>query len=127
MRNIKIILIVSLIISFFSCDKEVFEKPKNLIKEKQMIELLIDIHLAESTFQQMRHDTVFKKFSSADFYYSVLEKHHVTDSVFEKSLVYYASYPKKFEDMYREIMNRLSQMEKQYSGRRDELEFGEEE
>lgn len=106
-----------------SCDKPVYEKPKNLVKTKQMIDMLIDIHLADATYIEMRRDSVVRKSSSVNFYYSVLEKYQVPDSVFEKSFVYYASNPKKFEKMYREVMNKLSAMEQQFSGRKEELEF----
>jgi hypothetical protein len=39
--------------------------------------------------------------------------------------VYYASDTKKFEKMYREVVNRLSEIEQEYSGRKnEELELG---
>lgn len=88
-----------------------------------MIDMLVDIHLADATYIEMRMDSMVRKSSSADFYFSVLEKYHVPDSVFEKSFVYYAANPKKFEKMYREVMNRLSTLEQQFSGRKEELEF----
>jgi ABC-type transport system involved in Fe-S cluster assembly fused permease/ATPase subunit len=69
----------------------------------------------------MRYDSVFKNSSEADFYYSILEKYGVPDSVFEKSFVFYASTPKNFEKMYRKVMNKLSEKEQQYSGRKNEL------
>ena len=120
----KILFIALLLIfAFTSCDKPPFPKPKKLIKEKQMINMLVDIHMAESTFNQMRNDSLVKKSSSVDFYYSILAKYQVPDSVFERSLVYYASSPRHFEEMYRKVMNKLSETEQQYSGRKEELEF----
>jgi len=88
-----------------------------------MIDMLVDIHMAEATFTRMRTDSIVKNSSSINFYYSVLEKYEVPDSVFEKSFVYYTSNPKHFEEMYREVMNKLSEIEQQYSGRKEELEF----
>lgn len=86
--------------------------------------MLYDIHLAEATYNQMRGDSIVRKSSSANFYYSVLAKYEVADSVFEKSFVYYASVPKNFEKMYREVMNKLSETEQEFSGRKnDVLEF----
>lgn len=121
----KKLLIIFLFIVFAleSCDKTPFEKPNPLIKEKQMIDMLVDVHLADAAFTIMRNDSLVIKSSSTDFYYSVLEKYQVPDSIFEKSFVYYASNPKKFEKMYREVMNKLSKMELQFSGRKEELEF----
>lgn len=111
-------------LTFISCDKEVIPKPSPLIKEKQMINMLVDIHLAEATFNHMRYDSIIRNSSSENFYYSVLQKYEVADSVFEKSFVFYASNPRNFEKMYREVMNKLSETEQGFSGRKnDVLEF----
>ncbi len=123
MKKASLILIL-LVFVFISCQRSVIEKPKPLIKEKQMVEMLFDLHMAESTYKRMRYDSTLRNSSSANFYYSVLEKHEVPDSVFEKSFIYYASKPKDFEKMYREVMNKLSETEQNYSGRKNEiLEF----
>ena len=113
----KIILFFLLILSV-SCSKPPVEKPEKLIREDKMIEMLADIHLAEATFNSRRHrDSLVMKSSSADFYYSILDKHQIADSVFEQSFVFYASQPRKFEKMYRQAMNKLNEMDQEYSGR----------
>ncbi len=118
----KLLVVVSiLVIILTGCDKPAFEKPKHLIKEKQMINMLVDIHIAEATYNKVRYDSIMKNRTSADFYYSVLRKYNVPDSVFEKSFVFYASTPRSFEKMYRKVMNRLSEIEQSYSGRKEEL------
>ena len=120
----KLIPLIFIVVAFISCDKPVIEKPDHLLKEKKMIEMLVDIHLAEATFNHMRYDSIVRNSSSANFYYSVLEKYQVPDSVFEKSYVFYASDPKNFEKMYREVVNKLVEIEQDFSGRKlDELEF----
>ncbi|TNF40857.1 MAG: DUF4296 domain-containing protein [Bacteroidetes bacterium] len=117
-------ILAILVFTFISCDKEVIPKPHPLIKEKQMINMLVDIHLAEATFNHMRYDSIIRNSSSANFYYSILQKYEVADSVFEKSFVFYASNPRNFEKMYREVMNKLSETEQGFSGRKnDVLEF----
>jgi len=92
-----------------------------------MISMLVDIHLAESTFNsQAYRDSVIKSMSATDFYYSVLNKYNVSDSLFERSFIYYASEPKVFEKMYRKVTGRLTEMEQEFSGRKNELlEFDE--
>ena len=123
MKNIFLILSL-LSFAFISCDKLPIEKPENLIKEKKMINMLVDIHIAEATYVHMRFDSIVKNSSSANFYYSILEKYEVPDSVFEKSFVFYASSPQDFEKMYRKVMNQLSEIEQDYSGRKvDPLEL----
>lgn len=120
MKKTVFIFIMS-VIAFVSCDKEVYEKPESLIREKQMINMLVDIHLAEATFNNMRYDSIVRNSSSENFYYSILNKYQVADSIFEKSFIYYASNPKNFEKMYREVMTKLSEMEQSFSGRKNEI------
>lgn len=120
MKKLLFILLLTVFV-FAACNDSVIPKPESLIKEKQMIEMLVDIHIAEATFSKFRHDSIMKNNSSANFYYSVLDKYQVPDSVFEKSFVYYASVPRDFEKMYRKVMNELSQIEQEYSGRKEEL------
>jgi hypothetical protein len=120
MKKLFAILFIA-VLAFVACDKLPVEKPENLIKKGKMIDMLVDIHIAEATYKHMRYDSVFRSSSSADFYYSVLEKYQVPDSVFEKSFVFYASTPKSFEKMYRKVMSKLSEKEQQYSGRKNEL------
>lgn len=120
------ILLIALAIILVACDKPIVPKPKELIKEKEMVNMLVDVHLAEATFNKFRYDSIMRDNSAANFYASVLEKYEVPDTLFEQSYVYYASMPKKFEKMYREVMNKLSEMEQESSGRKEQLEFDDE-
>ncbi len=120
----KLLFIVSIVILFAAtgCDKPPVPKPKNLVDREKMVEMLADIHLAEAAFNNLRHrDSIVEESSSADFYYSILDKHAVQDTVFEKSFVFYASQPRQFEKMYRESMNKLNEIEQEYSGRKNDL------
>lgn len=114
------VIVVLLVIFLFSCDKEIITKPEKLIKEKQMIDMMVDLYLAEATFYQMRGDSLVRNSSSANFYYSILEKYHIPDSVFEKSYIYYACQPKLFESMKQKVINKLSEIEQSNSGRKRE-------
>jgi len=127
MKKLFPILLFLLIVVAVACERPVVEKPKNLIKEKEMIDMLVDMHVAEAIHTKFRYDTLMRNNSSANFYYSVLEKYGVADSVFEKSFVYYASVPKNFEKMYRKVLSQLGEMEQELSGRKkSKLDLGEE-
>jgi hypothetical protein len=109
------------IVLIVSCDEPPIPKPEQLVSEKKMIDMLVDIHLAEAMFGQLRYDSDYSKLTSADYYYSVLEKHNMPDSIFEKSLVYYASEPRDFEKMYQKVLDKLNIMEQELSGRKQDL------
>ena len=121
MKKILPILLFVLVIVAVACDKPIVPKPRHLIKEGQMIDMIVDMHLAEATHLKFRYDTIVKSSSSVDFYYSVLDKYDVPDSVFEKSFVYYASDPKNFEKMYQKVMSQLSETEQELSGRKQNI------
>jgi hypothetical protein len=121
--KIRYIILFTVFIAFASCSKPPVKKPEVLLQENKMIRLLVDIHIAEATYINRRHrDPQVDRSSSVDFYYSVLEKHQIPDSVFEKSFVFYASQPRKFERMYRKVMNELSEMEQEFTGRRADMQ-----
>ena len=127
MKNAFLILIIA-VFAFTACENEIMPKPEHLIKEKKMINMLVDVHLADATFNHLRYDSVMQHNRTENFYYSVLDKYEVPDSVFEQSLIYYESFPKDFEKMYRKVMSRLSELEQERSGRKEELlQFEEEE
>ena len=120
----KLLLILSVIVLFAAaaCDDPPMPEPERLIERDKMVEMLADIHLAEAAFNSLRHrDSLVQNSSSADFYYSILEKYDMQDTVFEQSFVFYASQPREFEKMYREAMNILNEMEQEYSGRKNDL------
>lgn len=124
MRSVFIILLFVLV-GFVSCEDPPAEKPKHLIKEDQMIDMMVDVHMAQATYT-LRHnaDSLLKRTTATDFYYSVLNKYNVPDSVFEKSFIFYASNPKKFEKMYRKVMNKLNEMQQEYSeGPKEQIEL----
>ena len=120
----KLLLILSVIVLFAAtaCDDPPVPEPENLVDREKMVQMLADIHLADAAFNSLRHrDSIVQNSSSANFYYSILEKYNVQDSTFEQSFVFYASQPRKFEKMYREAMNILNEMEQEYSGRKNDL------
>ncbi len=122
-RKIQILLFLLFLVAV-ACERPPLPRPENLVKKSKMIDMMVDIHLAEATYNRFRNDSIMRNNSSANFYYSVLNKYNVPDSVFEQSFVYYSSVPKDFEKMCLEVSNRLGEMEQEYSGKkREELEF----
>lgn len=100
----------------YSCGEKWIEKPKNLLSEKDMVEILVDIHISNSMFNSRGYspnDSI--KLTSRDFYYSTLRSHEVSDTLFEKSLLYYASYAKQYERMYAKVSDKLKLMNQEYS------------
>ncbi len=105
---------LSLLLIIPSCREDIGEKPSYLISRDRMVNILLDIHLADAVYQT-RHfsDEKLMQYSESDFYYSILKKHQIADSVFEKSLIYYSGKPKEFEKIYTRVINKLTLMEQE--------------
>ena len=115
MKKVYLYLILFVFVGF-SCGEKWIEKPKKLIPEEEMIEILVDIHIANSIFTSRSYTVLDSvKLTSRDFYYSTLHTHQVSDTLFEKSLLYYASYAKDYERMYAKVSDKIKLMKQEFS------------
>jgi hypothetical protein len=89
-----------------SCSSD--QPPKSIMSEGDMINYLIDLHIAEGAVQNLR-----LKGDSAKVVFTVKEKqllkeHHITDSVFVDSYNYYVNHPIKLEEIYAAVIDSVS-------------------
>jgi hypothetical protein len=104
-----------------ACGENWIKKPEGLIPEKKMVDMLVDMHIADAIFLNKVYDPLLKsKFKSEDFYYSVLKKYNIADTVFEKSFIYYSSFPKDFEKIYASALDKANQLQEEYKTKEPE-------
>lgn len=85
------------------------DRPKSIIDEKVMTDLLLDIHLVDGYLYTWSSDSSLIK--SADFIEGIYQ-HYGTDSVtVRQSLEYYARHPQELNKIYTEVDSRLKEME----------------
>lgn len=89
-----------------SCSSD--RPPKTIMNEGEMINYLIDLHLAESAVQNLR-----LKGDSAKIVFAAREKHlfkehNITDSLFINSFNYYLAHPIILEEIYSAIVDSIS-------------------
>lgn len=87
------------------CDEN--PKPKDLLSEEDMVNVLIDIHLTEGIASAMPIP-----YDSSQVLYSLLEKevfvkHQVEDSVFTRSMIYYLQDPAIMDRIYARVVDSL--------------------
>jgi hypothetical protein len=114
-----IIFFAAAMLLFISCKNEWLKKPEGLLSEKKMVDMMVDLHIADVIFQNQGASRMETKrvLTSEDLYYSVLKKYNVPDSIFEKSFVYYSSFPKDFEKIYATVLDKATQIQEQYKGK----------
>jgi len=111
---IGILLFAAILSGLSSCYSTSIKKPDKLIKKDKFVKMMVDIYLVQGYNIDMKIDTIHKKLTQTDLYYSVLKKYDVPDTVFIRSLIYYSSYPKEYEKMHVQIMDYLKEAELQY-------------
>jgi hypothetical protein len=113
------LFVIILLIS--ACGKSVEKKPRRLLSRDRMINILVDIHLAESVYQTSHYtNSSLKQYTESDYYYSILHKYKTADTVFEQSLIYYSGKPKEFEKIYSRVLNRLNEMQQEVAEKKEQ-------
>jgi len=113
-RLIGILLLLVVLLGLNGCFNTSIPKPDKLISKGKFLDMMVDIYLIQGLDLSQNKDTTIKKITQTDLYYSVLKKYEVPDTVFIRSLIYYASFPKEYEKMHEQIMNTLKESETQF-------------
>ena len=111
---IGILLFAVLLSGLSSCHNTTVSKPHKLIPKDKFEKMMVDVYLISGINTDMRSPKNVLKISSTELYYSLLKKYSVADSVFIRSLIYYSSFPKEYEKMHIQIMDKLNQKELQF-------------
>jgi ABC-type Zn uptake system ZnuABC Zn-binding protein ZnuA len=115
-------LLFIVLISIFSCnnDKKAEEqsalvRPKNIITKQQMIDILVDCNLAEAatTYKQKQGKDI--KYYSSHYYNLIFKKYNISKEDFEKNLAFYSQNIEDIDEIYTEVINRLSKKQSQVS------------
>lgn len=109
MKNIFPILIVILLAAASSCKQKGYPKPDNLLSQKQMADILYDIHVGEAMSTRHRYanaDSI--KIESKEVYQGILDKYHLTDSLLTENIIFYSSRPKLYEKVYEKVVEKLN-------------------
>jgi len=96
-----------------SCSSILSSKPSGTLSEEQMVDVLVDIHLTESTLKIVNdtsarlNDTTYLRTRFA----KVFNKHVVDPDDFTASLDYYMKHIEDLDKIYTEVINRLTELE----------------
>lgn len=90
------------IIFFVACGEK---RPQGIFKEKKMIDILFDIHIADNYINNMPADSLNKKV--VNYYSSIYQKYDTDSAQVRKNLEYYSEHPQELQDIYAEISKRL--------------------
>lgn len=105
-------LVVLFSVLFLGCNNSIVEKPKNLIDEDQMIEIIYDISLLDA----LKNQNIATDMSYPSTTELLKTKYKVDSLTFAKSSQYYASDYKKYKKIYEKVKIRLEEETKKING-----------
>ena len=112
----------------FSCHKGgpiLNTRPSGVLSKSKMIDMLTDINLAESALRvgtptrTQPEDTTYQK----SMFIKVFEKNKVNPDDFDKSLTYYTEHVDDLNEIYMEVINRLTTMGANLEGKKSKKEL----
>ena len=98
MKNLPLLLLLTLIIAGASCSRQT--RSADIIDEEKMVSLLVETHLADALLAKDPATVDQKRDKALYVYPSVLEKYGITRAQMDSSVAYYIRNPKIFVRIY---------------------------
>ena len=106
----RIIFIGLICVCFVSCFKEIQTVAPSL-SQQIMVDVLTDIHLAESMLSEVKHRPTQDSMAS-EFYSRIFEIHQVEPAQFNASMNAYFSDPISLDSLYSAVILRIAEIKK---------------
>jgi len=109
-------LVIPLLLLLIACNEGgaiLSTRPSGVLGKDKMIDLLVDINLAESAIRMglpahnLPSDSIYQKSQ----FLKVFEENGVKPDEFDKSLSYYSEHVEELNEIYLEVIDRLTVME----------------
>lgn len=105
------ILILLLSSCYNTHDGNKIPEPDNLIGKDKLVLVIADMEIAESTIREKQNLGQEIDGLQERFYLAIFQKHEITKEQFENSMAYYKQDLDELNDIYEEVITRLSMME----------------
>jgi hypothetical protein len=105
----KIISLFALVTLFFSCNKDLVEKPDNLIDKKVMGDIYYDMTILEALKYQNPNSLYTHGINPKTY---IFKKYKIDSLQFAKSNAYYAADYREYKKMYDDLNERLNKEKK---------------
>jgi len=114
-KKIVFFLIILLIIA--GCRRD--PMPSDAINRKTFIDMMVDIHIAESMYIE-KNRIELDSLKSKSMYLSVLKKYNVSEEKMMVTTLYYSRHPKEYDKILTEVLSKMTVMIDELQGNKDE-------
>ncbi len=86
-------------------------RPKGVLSRDKMTDVLVDMHKTDALLAEK--NIAYGQYSKkAQYYNYIFKKHGITKAEFDSTLVWYTKNPIKFENMYEDVLKKLTVLQK---------------
>lgn len=96
------------ILFLFSCKQNSTKIPKEVISRDSMINIMVEIHLADAVLQNPMTQSKIGDIPSNNLYKAIMKKYHTNKERFDKSMDFYSDNPLMLDSMYDSVIEKLS-------------------
>lgn len=108
LRFLGILAFLSLLI-FTGCSKTEQISGKAFIEREKLVDVLVDIHLIDGVTNDRKFHRRYDA-DSIDLLSPILEKYHITQTMFDTTLATYSKHPDLFDKVYADVLIKLNVM-----------------
>jgi hypothetical protein len=97
----------ALLLFVYACSKPKTKIPPGILTQKEMIPILVDIHIAQAAAALYNTGDTARR-TMTDYMPYILKIHEVEKAFYDSSLSFYTQHPEIMQEMYDEVINELS-------------------
>jgi len=109
MKKILIFRLFLFLLVLTSCGNGLPRSKEGILSEKQMVEMLLDTHLADALLFVENSPSNVKSDKGLFYYPSILEKYGITKAQMDSSVVWYMRNPAAYARIYQKVVKDLEQ------------------
>lgn len=108
-----VLLSLFITLTIASCSEGDSEKPDQVLDENEMVDVLVDVHLAEAVLTRIRGKGENVEGLTDAYYQKVFEKHEINKKIFDTSMYYYQQNLGEMDEIYEQVITELNKMERE--------------
>ncbi|MGM0565262.1 MAG: DUF4296 domain-containing protein [Bacteroidota bacterium] len=100
------------VLLFSSCSKEEEKRPEKVLSESEMVDVMVDVHLAEAVLTRKRGENQKVDRLTDAYYKKIYEKHDISKKTFDTSFSYYQQNLSDLQRIYEQVITELNKMQR---------------
>ena len=105
--NLKFLIFLSFLLACSSPQESVSEE---ILSRNEFVGILKEIHLAEGVFElQKTNGKEDAQNILSNSYQTIFSSHNINETIFQKTLEYYANHPSELEEIYADVIKGITE------------------